>query len=285
MVERAEAGAPAGLIDDRAAVAAERRRREQWIDRGAREPTRTPDIADPAEFGMVAQDAEATCNVHRIGHVLAHIASDLGAQSRGGQARYPGTRRRRRKTHRQQSGKLAGRRLSTPCRPSIIARRASWPGCCAGSPAEKSHWNAIYAVSRKKFRPPSPWPAEAIERRTVASLIPYARNARKHTAKHVAEIAASKRCRSSRPPTPPPPFSRLSVLAAPRPASGLSRPHPAPQGRGRAVGTAGTLDRIQALRATTCGLGCRGDQSSGSGTTAARRTASASVSAAAGFSK
>ena len=60
---------------------------------------------------MVAQDAEATCNVHRIGHVLVHIASDLGAQSRGGQACDPGTRRRRRKTLRQQSGKLAGRRL------------------------------------------------------------------------------------------------------------------------------------------------------------------------------
>ncbi len=142
-------------------------------------------------------------------------------------------------------------------------------------------------LGRKSFDTPTPWPADAIERRTVAALIPYARNARKHKAKQVAEITASKRCRSSRPPTPPPapPFSRLLVLAAPRPASGFSRPHPAPQGRGRAVGRAGTLDRIQALRATTCGLGCRGDQSSGSGSTAARRTASASVSAAAGFAK
>ena len=49
--------------------------------------------------------------MHRIGHVLLHIASDLGAQSRGRQASDPGTRRRRRKTLRQQSGKLAGRRL------------------------------------------------------------------------------------------------------------------------------------------------------------------------------
>jgi hypothetical protein len=44
--ELAEAGAPASLIDARAAVAAERRRCEQWIDRGAREPARAPDIAD-----------------------------------------------------------------------------------------------------------------------------------------------------------------------------------------------------------------------------------------------
>jgi ParB-like chromosome segregation protein Spo0J len=35
------------------------------------------------------------------------------------------------------------------------------------------------------------WPADAIERRPLASLIPYARNARKHTARQIAEIAAS----------------------------------------------------------------------------------------------
>jgi len=58
--ELAKAGAPAALFDDRAAVAPERRPREQGVDRGAREPTRTPDIADPAKFGMVAQDAEAS---------------------------------------------------------------------------------------------------------------------------------------------------------------------------------------------------------------------------------
>jgi len=109
--ELAEAGAPAGLIDDRAAVPPERRRRGQRVDWGAREPARTPDTADPAQFWMVAKDTEATCNVHRIGHVLVHIASDLSAQSRGGQACYPGTRRRRRKTHCQQGGKLARRHL------------------------------------------------------------------------------------------------------------------------------------------------------------------------------
>ena len=58
--ELAKAGAPAALFDDRAAVAPERRPREQGVDGGAREPTRTPDIADPAKFGMVAQDAEAS---------------------------------------------------------------------------------------------------------------------------------------------------------------------------------------------------------------------------------
>ena len=38
-----------------------------------------------------------------------------------------------------------------------------------------------------------PWPIETIERRPVAQLIPYARNARKHTAKQIATIAASIR--------------------------------------------------------------------------------------------
>jgi hypothetical protein len=44
---------------------------------------------------------------------------------------------------------------------------------------------------RKSFRPPTPWPADAIERRAVAALIPYARNARRHRPSQVAEIAAS----------------------------------------------------------------------------------------------
>lgn len=35
------------------------------------------------------------------------------------------------------------------------------------------------------------WPADAIERRSVASLIPYARNARTHSDAQVAQIAAS----------------------------------------------------------------------------------------------
>jgi hypothetical protein len=38
-----------------------------------------------------------------------------------------------------------------------------------------------------------PWPIETIERRPVDKLIPYARNARKHTAKQIATIAASIR--------------------------------------------------------------------------------------------
>ena len=76
--ELAEAGAPADFIDDRAAVATERRRCEQWIDRGAREPTRASDIADPAESGMVAQDAEAMCNMHRIGRCSRAHPERLG---------------------------------------------------------------------------------------------------------------------------------------------------------------------------------------------------------------
>jgi hypothetical protein len=42
------------------------------------------------------------------------------------------------------------------------------------------------------FEPPAvPWAADAVERRAVASLVPYARNARKHTARQIAEIAGS----------------------------------------------------------------------------------------------
>lgn len=35
------------------------------------------------------------------------------------------------------------------------------------------------------------WPADRVERRTVASLLPYARNARTHSEAQVAQIAAS----------------------------------------------------------------------------------------------
>jgi DNA modification methylase len=37
------------------------------------------------------------------------------------------------------------------------------------------------------------WPADRVERRSVASLVPYARNARTHSDEHVAQIAASIR--------------------------------------------------------------------------------------------
>lgn len=39
--------------------------------------------------------------------------------------------------------------------------------------------------------PKTAWPADKVERRTVASLIPYARNARTHSDEQVAQIAAS----------------------------------------------------------------------------------------------
>jgi ParB-like chromosome segregation protein Spo0J len=39
----------------------------------------------------------------------------------------------------------------------------------------------------------SPWPADAVSRRKVAELIPYARNAKKHPPEQVAQIAASIR--------------------------------------------------------------------------------------------
>jgi hypothetical protein len=37
------------------------------------------------------------------------------------------------------------------------------------------------------------WPADRVERRPVASLVPYARNARTHSPEQVAQIAASIR--------------------------------------------------------------------------------------------
>jgi hypothetical protein len=37
------------------------------------------------------------------------------------------------------------------------------------------------------------WPADAVERRPVTSLVPYARNARTHSPEQVAQIAASIR--------------------------------------------------------------------------------------------
>src|SRR4029077_16195548 len=37
------------------------------------------------------------------------------------------------------------------------------------------------------------WPADQVERRSVASLVPYARNARTHSDAQVAQIAASIR--------------------------------------------------------------------------------------------
>src|SRR4051794_9396966 len=39
----------------------------------------------------------------------------------------------------------------------------------------------------------APWPADAVERRPVAALVPYARNARTHSPEQVAQIAASIR--------------------------------------------------------------------------------------------
>ena len=63
--ELAEAGAPADLIDDRAAVGAEGRRSEQWIDRGAREPARAAarrrggDLTGEAAFAQIEFAADS----------------------------------------------------------------------------------------------------------------------------------------------------------------------------------------------------------------------------------
>jgi hypothetical protein len=58
---------------------------------------------------------------------------------------------------------------------------------------------------------------------------------------------------------------------------------PAPQGKGSPTGTPCMFARIAALRARRRRPGRRGDQSSGSGSAAARRTASPGLSASAGL--
>jgi ParB-like chromosome segregation protein Spo0J len=47
-------------------------------------------------------------------------------------------------------------------------------------------------TKNKRTRPePAPWPADRVERRAVAALVPSARNARVHSARQVGQIAAS----------------------------------------------------------------------------------------------
>jgi len=52
-------------------------------------------------------------------------------------------------------------------------------------------------ASRKATSKPSPpkieWPADQVERRSIAELVPYARNARLHSDAQIAQIAASIR--------------------------------------------------------------------------------------------
>jgi ParB-like chromosome segregation protein Spo0J len=52
-------------------------------------------------------------------------------------------------------------------------------------------------MATKKVKPAGPveqhWPADKVERRPIESLIPYARNARTHTAEQVGQIAAAMR--------------------------------------------------------------------------------------------
>ena len=89
---------------------------------------------------------------------------------------------------------------------------------------------------------------------------------------------------------------RASAFRRLRPQSGLGwarqtgdaeaayAPH-APHGKGSAVGTAGMCARIAASRARSRRPGRCGDQPSGSGSAAARRTASSGFSASAGLWK
>ena len=71
------------------------------------------------------------------------------------------------------------------CRESRVAdwcdERRTRPGVSAAQPRP----------GRKYFA--TKWPADKVERRAVAALIPYARNARKHSPEQVDQIAASIR--------------------------------------------------------------------------------------------
>src|SRR5690242_5379409 len=59
-------------------------------------------------------------------------------------------------------------------------------------PRKKSTGARSTRSGRRSLDTPTPrWPADTIERRTVAALIPYARNARRHRPSQIAEIAAS----------------------------------------------------------------------------------------------
>lgn len=59
----------------------------------------------------------------------------------------------------------------------------------AGAPATKPAQRPKAASGENGQR----WPADAVERRAVAALVPYARNARTHSDAQVAQIAASIR--------------------------------------------------------------------------------------------
>src|SRR5215472_17938906 len=58
-------------------------------------------------------------------------------------------------------------------------------------PRKKSTGARSTRSGRKSLDTPTPWPADQVERRTVAALIPYARNARRHRPSQIKEIAAS----------------------------------------------------------------------------------------------
>src|ERR1700710_219768 len=59
----------------------------------------------------------------------------------------------------------------------------------ANAPAVK----AVVQVSDCKFGLANAWPADHVARRSIASLIPYARNARMHSDAQVAQLAGSIR--------------------------------------------------------------------------------------------
>jgi hypothetical protein len=60
-------------------------------------------------------------------------------------------------------------------------------------PRKKSTGARSTRSGRKSSDTPTPWPADQVERRTVSTLIPYARNARRHRPAQIKEIAASIR--------------------------------------------------------------------------------------------
>jgi hypothetical protein len=63
--------------------------------------------------------------------------------------------------------------------------------CDEFRPRKKSTGARSTRSGRKSLDTPTPWPADQVERRTVSTLIPYARNARRHRPSQIKEIAAS----------------------------------------------------------------------------------------------
>jgi hypothetical protein len=122
---------------------------------------------------------------------------------------------------------------------------------------EKSIGARSTSPSEKSLDTPTAWPADKIERRPVAVLVPHARDARKHTARQVAERSPHRtmmwslrqRCKRT--------GSTRAVCC------GVKRPGPADQRQDAQVHSAGDtaryahpLDTVKAAAAAVAGKVC-----------------------------